>query len=201
MTSRLQELARRAGEIEAELEAEIARRRAALGGRLVRGRLVFETEVRARHRAARENLLDYIRAIRLRDMATVPVIYSLIVPFALVDLWVTLYQRICFPVYGIPRVRRRDYVVIDRHHLAYLNALEKFNCVYCGYANGVVAYVREVAARTEAYWCPIKHARRWPGGHPRYAEFMDYGDEADHVARWEASRARVRGADLAADED
>ncbi|MCB1359392.1 MAG: hypothetical protein KDK53_23740, partial [Maritimibacter sp.] len=183
MTSKLQELARRAGEIEVELEAEIARRRAALGGRLVRGRMVFEAEVLDRHRAARENLLDYIRAIRLRDMATAPVIYSLIVPFVLVDLWVTLYQRICFPAYGIPRVRRRDYVVIDRHNLGYLNALEKLNCAYCGYANGVVAYVREVAARTEAYWCPIKHARRWPGGHPRYAEFMDYGDEADHVAR------------------
>ncbi|HCQ65463.1 MAG TPA: hypothetical protein DIU07_10025 [Rhodobacteraceae bacterium] len=193
MTTTLQDLARRAREIEAELEAEIATRRDALGGRLVRGRIVFEAEVLARHRAARENFLDYVRAIRLRDVATAPVIYSLIVPIALVDFWVTLYQWICFPAYGIPRVRRRDFVVIDRHHLGYLNALDKFNCAYCGYCNGVIGYVREVASRTEAYWCPIKHARRWPGGPPRYAEFMDYGDEADHLDRWEQARARVRG--------
>lgn len=194
MANRLQELARRAREIEAELEAEIAERRAALGGRLVRGRMVFEADVRDRHRAAREDFLDYVRAIRLRDVATAPVIYSMILPLALADFWVTLYQWACFPAYGIPRVRRRDYVVIDRHQLGYLNALEKLNCAYCGYANGVIAYAREIAARTEAYWCPIKHARRWPGGHARYAEFMDYGDETDHVDRWEAARRAVREA-------
>ncbi len=192
MATTFEDLARRARAIEAELEAEIAKRRAALGGRIVRGRLVFESEVLARHRAARENLLDYIRAIRLRDVATAPVIYSLILPIVLVDLWVTLYQRSCFPAYGIPRVRRRDFVVIDRHRLGYLNALEKINCAYCGYCNGVIAYAREVASRTEAYWCPIKHARRWPGGHARYAEFMDFGDEVDHLGKWEEARARVR---------
>jgi hypothetical protein len=91
-----------------------------------------------------------------------------------------------------PRVRRGDFVVIDRHRLGYLNTLEKINCAYCGYANGVIAYGREVASRTESYWCPIKHAQRWPGPHPRYAEFMDYGDEVDHVDRWREARARVR---------
>ena len=30
------------------------------------------------------------------------------------------------------RVRRSRYFVIDRHHLAYLNGIEKLNCVYCG---------------------------------------------------------------------
>lgn len=191
MASRLQDLARRAREVEADLEDEIEARRKELGGRLEHGRMVFEAEVLARHRAARESFLDYVRAIRLRDVATAPVIYSLIVPIAIVDLWVTFYQWTCFPAYGIPRVRRRDFVVVDRDRLGYLNALEKLNCAYCGYANGVIAYVREVASRTEAYWCPIKHARRWPGAHPRYA-FMDYGDETDHVARWNESRDRVR---------
>jgi len=74
------------------------------------------------------------------------------------------------------RVRRRRYVVIDRHTLAYLNGIEKVNCVYCGYANGVIAYVREIAARTEQYWCPIRHARHIPAPHARYPLFFDYGD-------------------------
>ncbi len=87
-----------------------------------------------------------------------------------------VFQAICFPVYGITKVRRSDYFVFDRQYLAYLNALEKFNCAYCSYGNGVVAYVREVASRTEQYWCPIKHARRLVGAHARYAAFADFGD-------------------------
>ena len=69
---------------------------------------------------------------------TAPVIYSLIVPFAFVDLWVSVYQRICFPVYGIPLVRRRGFIVLDRHKLGYLNGIEKANCEFCAYCNGVV---------------------------------------------------------------
>lgn len=93
----------------------------------------------------------------------------------MLDLFVSTYQFICFPVYGIPKVRRSNYMVFDRYHLAYLNMLEKLNCSYCSYGNGVIAYAREIASRTEQYWCPIKHARRLIGAHPRYALFADYG--------------------------
>lgn len=44
------------------------------------------------------------------------------------------------------------------------------------YGNGVVAYAREIAARTEQYWCPIKHARRVHGSHGRYPAFFEHGD-------------------------
>jgi hypothetical protein len=100
----------------------------------------------------------------------------LIIPFVLLDLFVTVYQFICFPVYGIPKVRRSNFLVFDRHHLAYLNILEKLNCAYYSYGNGLIAYVREIASRTEQYWRPIKHARRLVGAHARYADFADYGD-------------------------
>lgn len=80
------------------------------------------------------------------------------------------------PVYRSPKVRRADYLVFDREDLPYLNAIEKFNCFYCSYGNGVAAYTREVAARTEQYWCPIKHARRIRDAHGRYPQFFDHGD-------------------------
>ena len=79
------------------------------------------------------------------------------------------------PHLRIAQVRRSTYIVIDRHHLAYLNAIEKVNCVYCWYANGVFAYVREVAGRTEQFWCPIRHAKRVRAPHAHYREFVDYG--------------------------
>jgi hypothetical protein len=135
-----------------------------------------EDDLAREARELRQSIPAFIRDSSVASLLTTPVIYSLLLPFALLDIWVTLYQWACFPIYGIARVRRRRYVVIDRHKLAYLNGIEKVNCVYCGYANGVVAYVREIAARTEQYWCPIRHARMIPTPHTRYHLFFDYGD-------------------------
>ena len=121
-------------------------------------------------------LFRFLARSNLLDIITAPIIYSGWIPFLLMDLFVTVYQTICFPVYRIPKVRRSDYLVFDRGELPYLNLIEKFNCFYCSYGNGVAAYTREVAARTEQYWCPIKHARRIKGAHERYPNFFDPGD-------------------------
>ena len=121
-------------------------------------------------------LLRFLVRSRLLVALSAPVIYLGWIPFLLMDLFVTVYQAVCFPIYRIPKVRRADYMVFDREDLPYLNLIEKFNCFYCSYGNGVAAYTREVAARTEQYWCPIKYARRIRGAHDRYPRFFDYGD-------------------------
>lgn len=171
--------------LEAELEAELAKRRAELRVGLEKGRAIFEEEILRRHRELKTRLSAYLLGARPLVVLTAPIIYSMVVPFILLDLLVTIYQAVCFPVYGIPKVRRRDYLVFDRHHLAYLNALEKFNCAYCSYANGLISYVREIASLTEQYWCPIKHARRLIGAHAHYATFEDYGDAEGYRRRLE----------------
>jgi hypothetical protein len=183
MNPHIDALAEKIRLLEAELEAELAQRRADLRYGLEKGRVLFEEEILRRHRELRTRLSTYILNARPLVVLTAPVIYALIVPLVLLDLFVTVYQAVCFPVYRIPKVRRRDYLVFDRHHLAYLNALEKLNCSYCSYANGMIAYVREIAGRTEQYWCPIKHARRVVGAHPKYASFEDYGD-AEGYKKW-----------------
>lgn len=113
----------------------------------------------------------------LASVLTAPIIYSIYIPLTLLDLMASIYQTVCFPIYGIEKVNRSDYVVIDRHKLSYLTWLEKLNCVYCGYGNGVLAYVSEIASRTESYWCPIKHEQKVQGPHQRYDSFCEYGDE------------------------
>lgn len=148
----------------------------AYAGRLQRGRVVFERDVHELHARFRQSLPAYLRGANPLSLLTAPVIYSLLLPFAVIDLWVTAYQWLCFPIYGIARVPRRRYFALDRHRLRYLNAIEKANCTFCTYANGVIAYVREVASRTELYWCPIKHARPTPAPHARYHRFFAYGD-------------------------
>jgi len=164
--------------LEAELEAELSRQRANLEYRLEQGRVAFEAAVLQRHRELRTQLRRYVLDANWRSIVTAPVIYAMIVPIALLDLGLTLYQWVCFPAYGIARVRRGDYLIFDRSHLAYLNLIEKINCAYCSYATGVIAYGREIAGRTEQYWCPIKHARRAIGTHAYYAGFAEFGDAA-----------------------
>ena len=179
-------------ELEKQLELEFAKRRMELSF-TVTGRVVkFEEHVLKRHRELKMRLSHYILGARPLMLITAPVIYSLILPFMLLDLFVTVYQWVCFPVYGMPLVRRSDYLVIDRGHLAYLNMIEKINCMYCGYGNGVIAYVREVASMTEQYWCPIKHARRVIATHDRYRQFVDYGDAENYRTELEVLRAQVR---------
>ena len=91
-------------------------------------------------------------------------------------------------MYGIPKVRRADYIVIDRQYLSYLNVIERLNCVYCGYFNGVIGFAREIAGRTEQYWCPIKHAHKIKALHSRYKNFFDYGDAEGYRAKIEEVR-------------
>lgn len=133
-------------------------------------------ELARQQRRYRTGLFRFLIRSRLLVVLSAPVIYAGWIPFLLMDLFVSVYQAICFPIYRIPKVRRADYIVFDRADLPYLNLIEKFNCFYCSYGNGVAAYTREVAARTEQYWCPIKHARRIRAAHERYPRFFDYGD-------------------------
>jgi hypothetical protein len=176
MVAQLDMLMEKLRSVEAEIEAELTKRREELRFRIENRKIVFEQDVRRIHRAIKTRASRYLLDANPLMILTAPVIYSLIIPIVLVDIWVMAYQAICFPVYRIPKVRRRDYLVFDRHHLAYLNVIEKINCAYCSYCNGAIAFVREVASRTEVYWCPIKHARRVLGPHPHYQGFADFGD-------------------------
>jgi hypothetical protein len=153
-----------------------------------RGKAKFEEAALSRHHELKLSLPAYILHSRFLVLVSAPVIYLGFVPFFVLDLFLTIYQGVCFPIYGIPKVRRADYVVFDRAQLKYLNLLERFNCFYCSYGNGLSAFLAEVAARTEQHWCPIKHARRLRSPHSRYAHFFDYGDAEQYRRQVETVR-------------
>jgi hypothetical protein len=136
-------------------------------------------------------LWHWALANRPQNLLTGPVIYGMVVPLVLLDLFVSFYQATCFPVYRIAKVRRGDYFVFDRKELGYLNPIQRFHCAYCTYSNGLLAYASEIVARTEAYFCPIKHAKKVLAPHARYADFLEYGDATDYEARLEQVRKRL----------
>lgn len=118
-------------------------------------------------------------------LVSMPFIYMMIIPSVILHIFLELYHAICFPLYGLPYLRTRDYIKIDRQRLKYLNWFEKFNCMYCGYVNGLFHYASMVAAMTEHYWCGIKHQKRKgfqdPAHHQNYPE---YGDEKAYKKRY-----------------
>lgn len=176
MNSQIKELLERIRQLEDQIEQEVERRRAELHADFKNKRIRFEQEVRAQQARFKMGLVKYVFHSKIRHLLSAPFIYSMIFPLLLLDVCVTTYQWICFPLYKIPRVKRNVYFIYDRKHLAYLNLIEKINCAYCSYGNGLAAYTKEITARTEQYWCPIKHARRVLQAHSYYNGFVDYGD-------------------------
>lgn len=157
------------------------------------GKVWFSEEMKREHRRLKTSLWRYIRSSRLFAGLTAPFIYSCIIPFVLLDGFISVYQAVCFPVYGIPKVRRADYIILDRKKLRYLNILEALNCTYCSYGNGLLAFVVEVAARTEQHWCPIRHAQRIRSPHSRYSHFLPYGDASAYRKQIEEVRCDFQG--------
>jgi len=173
---KIQDIIEEIKHLEKRLSLEIQKKEEEFSYKIRGSKVTFEEEVKQYHKTLATRVSTYVFNAAWMNIVTVPVIWSGVVAAAFLDLFVTTYQFICFPVYKIPKVKRDDYIVIDRHELKYLNAIEKLNCVYCGYFNGLVAYVQEIAARTEQYWCPIKHAGKISNIHSRYRKFLEYGD-------------------------
>ncbi len=197
MKSRISELLREIHRLEEELEDAVEGQEVKFRYKLEGARVRFEESVLTTHRDLKVNVIRWLGQSEPRNILSVPFIYAMIVPFALVDLAVSIYQFVCFPLYRISKVERSRYIVIDRHKLSYLNSIERFNCVYCGYVNGLIAYVREIVARTEQHWCPIKHARKLLDPHRRYTRFADFGDSNElqaHIETMRDSLAKERDA-------
>lgn len=176
MTHTQEDLLQRIRSLEKELQTAVGEKESEFRYRWQKGKAAFEDGALLQHRKLKQWLPTYILQSRLLAILTAPVIYLGVVPFGLLDLFLVLYQGICFPAYSIPKVRRADYLIFDRGGLKYMNVLERLNCMYCSYANGLFAYATEVAARTEQHWCPVKHACRIRSPHSRYSHFFDYGD-------------------------
>lgn len=176
MSDKLNEILQGIQKLEQQWTLELEKGEEEFFYKIQRKRVRFEKEVKAQHRLLLQRIRQYIKEAEILNILTAPVIWSILFPAVFMDMVISFYQSVCFPVYGIPKVKRGDYIVIDRHYLSYLNGIEKINCAYCGYVNGLIGYVQEIAGRTEQYWCPIKHARKTRTMHKRYSKFLSYGD-------------------------
>jgi hypothetical protein len=192
MNERIRAVLNEIAELEEELASLVHDQQEQLHYRIEGSKVRFEENLRRIHHELKTGVFAWLRKSELRNVISAPFIYVMVVPFVVLDVFMCVYQAICFPLYRIPKVKRSNYVIVDRHHLGYLNVIEKMNCIYCGYADGVLAWSRQVLSRTEAYWCPIKHARKVIDPHRRYSRFADFGDGEDLESHVNAMREQLR---------
>ena len=201
MHDRIRQLLTDIAKSEDELAAVLQEQQVKLRYRIEGSRIRFDENLRKIHHELKTGLFTWLRTSEFRNVVSAPFVYMMIIPFVFLDLVLAVYQAICFPLYRIPRVSRSDHIIIDRHQLAYLNVIEKFNCIYCGYVGGLVAYTRQIVLRTEMYWCPIKHARKVLDPHRQYANFADYGDAESYQQQLLKMRADLSRSNRSDDDE
>lgn len=188
MNDRIQQLLEQITALEDDLRIALSEQQTSMFFQIKGRRVEFEQSIKETHRRLKRNFFRWLITDRPQNLITGPIIYALIIPLIVTDLFISFYQLTCFPIYGIKKVRRADYIIFDRQQLNYLNFIEKFHCTYCAYGSGMIAYISEIVARTEQYFCPIKHARKILGTHARYASFLDYGEAGNYEVKLEEYR-------------
>lgn len=176
--------------IEKELNETIHQQEIQFNYKFKGKKVEFESSIKEAHKKLKIGLINWF-STRPQNLITGPIIYSMIFPMLILDLCISFYQITCFPIYEIKLVKRSDYISFDRHHLHYLNWIEKFHCTYCAYGAGLLAYITEIVAKTEQYFCPIKHARKVMGSHARYLKFLGYGDAQNYQINLENYRKQL----------
>ncbi len=176
MNSNIKKIIEKVDHLNEKLSKEYTSLAKKYGFSIKKRKVLFLKKFKEKNKRFRIPTIKYVLPKNIRHLLSIPFIYAMIIPLIIMDIFITLYHWVAFPLYRIPRVKRQDYINYDRKYLNYLNSIQKVNCLYCSYANGFIAYAQEIAARTERYWCPLKAAKRPKFHHEWYKDFADYGN-------------------------
>ncbi len=190
MSDKIKEMIEEIEDMKKKLGEEIAQHEKDISYDIQNGYVRFEKEVLDKQKENMKNLLAWFREIPLLHLLTSPLIYGMLIPAILFDIILFLYQQIIFRIYKFESLKRSDYIIFDRQYLGYLNSIEKFNCMYCSYFNGLMHYASAIASRTELYFCPIKHAKKIAYKHEYYDELFEYGVGNDYQEKLKSLRKK-----------
>ncbi|MBU0960347.1 MAG: hypothetical protein KKH60_02385, partial [Proteobacteria bacterium] len=120
MNNRLEELLSRIKLLEQELFSELQKKEKEYFYEVRDKKVRFQKDVKEKNRLLLKTIRRYINDATLLNILSGPVIWSCLLPALFLDLVVSIFQMICFPVYCIPKVKRSDYILFDRQYLSYL---------------------------------------------------------------------------------
>ena len=183
MSDKIKEIIAEIEAMKVKLGEEISQQESHISYEIHNGYVKFEKDVLEKQKENMKNLFAWFGEVSLLQFLAAPVIYGMVIPAILFDVLIFIYQQVVFRIFKFEFLKRSDYIVFDRHYLGYLNPIEKLNCLYCSYINGLMQYASAIASRTEFYFCPIKHAKKIAYRHEFYDEFLVYGDEEEYQTK------------------
>ena len=190
MNDAIKEMVEEIEAMKAKLVAEIKAHEKDISYEIKNGYIKFEKEILDKQRENMKNLFLWFSEIPLLHLLVAPIIYAMAIPAVLFDLILFFYQQTIFRVYKFEFIKRSEYIVFDRQYLGYLNSIEKFNCMFCSYFNGLMQYASAIASRTELYFCPIRHAKKIAYEHKHYHHFLAYGDDEKYQEKLKELRIK-----------
>jgi len=190
MNDKIKEIIEEIEEMKLKLAEEIDKQESHISYEIKNGYVTFEKEVLAKQRENMKNLLSWFREVPFSHLLSAPLIYAMIIPAVLFDIILFVYQQVIFRIYKFKFIKRSNYMHFDHQYLGYLIPIEKLNCLYCSYFNGLMLYASAIAGRTELYFCPIKHAEKVISQHTYYEAFLSYGDEESYQEKLQELREK-----------
>jgi hypothetical protein len=125
MPDSLRDLMERMKALQNAVESELEEKRKEFRYTIEKRKVVFEADVRLRQKQFKVGLGAFLKETRFLTLLTAPFIYGVIVPLVLLDLVASVYQFVCFPVYGIGKVRRKDYIFLAKAELRLLRLWQR----------------------------------------------------------------------------
>ena len=192
MNDKIKEIVEEIEAMKLKLAEEIADQESHIRYEIHNGYVKFENEVLDKQKKNMKNLLTWFREVPLLHFLSAPIIYGMVIPSVLFDMTIFIYQNVVFRIFKFEFIKRSDYIVFDHQYLGYLNPVEKLNCLYCSYVNGLMQYASAIAGRTELYFCPIKHAKKVATEHNYYDAVLTYCDGEDYQKNLKALRNKLQ---------
>ena len=104
--------------LEKQLVLEIEKKEEEFFYKIKGKKVYFDPKIKRYQKTLATRIYSYIVNTSLLNLLTVPIIWFCLLPALFMDVVVSVYQFICFRVYGIPEVKRSEYMVMDRHSLS-----------------------------------------------------------------------------------
>ncbi|MFC2073449.1 hypothetical protein ACFLRS_01185 [Campylobacterota bacterium] len=188
MNDKIKEIVEEIEAMKLKLAEEIAQQENHISYEIHNGYVKFEKEVLAKQKENMKNLLTWFGEVPLLHLLSAPLVYGMVIPAILLDVILFVYQHVVFRIFKFGFIKRSDYIIYDHQYLGYLNPIEKLNCLYCSYFNGLMQYASAIAGRTELFFCPIKHAKKIVYEHNYYDKYLAYGEGKDYQKKLKALR-------------
>ena len=109
MNEQIRQILSQISRLEDDLQQLLSEQQEAFNYRLEGTKVFFEQNIRVAQQRLKTGIIKFLLDSQPRNVVSAPFIYSVFFPVLLLDMWLSLYQALCFPLYRMSKVKRSQY--------------------------------------------------------------------------------------------